>query len=131
MPDAHGDVLLVGSVPLESAREVFITCAAALGGHLDTLPDGEVGPRKSWIQWAVRLDIRERVTGAIALPGDPIARAAAQFDRIACAIPAGVRLGYHFCYGDLADRHLVEPDTLALSVRMANLAIANSGRRVD
>ncbi|MEA2648408.1 MAG: hypothetical protein QOG61_843, partial [Candidatus Binataceae bacterium] len=32
---------------------------------------------------------------------------------------------------DLAHRHLVEPDTLALSVRMANLAIANSGRRVD
>jgi hypothetical protein len=259
MPDAHGDVLLVGSVPVESAREVFITCAAALGGHLDALPDGEVGPRKSWIQcqallvfnghpgietvarpktsdglarayednWAFRLrpgfetidfpdlhyarwaiesheifrelrdhgdipasvrfqvslptplggfttffpsppdrelvrpayeaamlrevaeicrqiphedlaiqwdvciEILEVVTGAIALPGDPIARAGAQFDRIACAIPAGVRLGYHFCYGDLAHRHLVEPDTLALSVRMANLAIANSGRRVD
>ena len=40
-------------------------------------------------------------------------------------------LGFHFCYGDLAHRHLVEPEDLALSVRMANLAIANSRRRVD
>ncbi len=255
----QGDVLLVGSVPLESAREVFITCAAALGPHLETIPDGEVGPRKTWIQcqallvfdghpgietvarpntpdglarayednWAFRLrpgletidfadlhyarwaiesyavfrelrdrgelppgvrfqvslptplggfatfvpaprdrelvgpayeaamlrevaeisarippgdlaiqwdvcvEILEVVTGAIALPGDPFARAAAQFDRISRAIPPGASLGFHFCYGDLAHRHLVEPDTLALSVRMANLAIANSGRRVD
>jgi hypothetical protein len=255
----QGDVLLVGSVPLESACEVFTTCATALGSHLETIPDGEVGPRKTWIQcqallvfndhpdietvarpntpdglapayednWAFRLkpgletidfpdlhyarwaiesyaifrelrdrgeipagvrfqislptplggfatffpaprdrklvspayeaamlrevaeicgrippgdlaiqwdvciEILEIVTGASALPGDPFARAAAQFDRISRAIPPGAGLGFHFCYGDLAHRHLVEPDTLALSVRMANLAIANSGRRVD
>src|SRR2546425_5575991 len=50
MPQTTGDILLVGSVPLESARDVFKTCAAALGQHLATLPDGEVGARKSWIQ---------------------------------------------------------------------------------
>jgi hypothetical protein len=54
MPQApgrgQGDILLVGSVPLESAREVFTTCATALGRHLETIPDGEVGPRKTWIQ---------------------------------------------------------------------------------
>lgn len=261
MPQEHrqGDILLVGSVPLESAREVFTTCATALGSHLATIPDGEVGPRKSWIQcqallvfhghpdietvtrpntadglahsyednWAFRLkpgietidfpdlhyarwalesyevfrelrdrgvipagvrfqislptplggcgtffpasrdrelvapayeaamlrevadigariphddlaiqwdvcvEILEVVTGMALLPGDPFARAAAQFDRIARAIPLGARLGFHFCYGDLAHRHLVEPDTLALSVRMANLALDHAGRRVD
>ncbi len=47
---ATGDVLLVGSVPRESAREVFETCASELGQHLQSLPDGEVGPRKTWIQ---------------------------------------------------------------------------------
>jgi hypothetical protein len=255
----RGDILLVGSVPLESAREVFTTCATALGSHLDTLPDGEVGPRKTWIQcqallvfnghpsietitrpntpdglarayednWAFRLkpgvetidfpdlhyarwaiesyavfrelrdrgviptgarfqvslptplggfatffpvpsdrelvgpayeaamlrevaticariphddlaiqwdvcvEILEVVTGAAAMLGDPFARAAAQFGRISRAIPSGAALGFHFCYGDLAHRHLVEPDTLALSVRMANLAIDHAGRRVD
>jgi hypothetical protein len=259
MAQEQGDVLLVGSVPLESAREVFTTCMAALGRHLDTLPDGEVGPRKTWIQcqallvfndhpdietmarpntpdglareysnnwvfrlkqgvetldfpdlhyarwaiesyatfcelrdrgkipagvrfqislptpfggcgtffheprdrelvlrpyesammreiaeicrcippndlaiqWDVCIEVLEVVTGAFVLPGDPFARAAAQFDRISRGIPIGVRLGYHFCYGDLAHRHLVEPDTLALSVRMANLAVSSSGRRVD
>ena len=50
MAQANGDVLLVGSVPLESAGEVFRICAAALGPHLRALPDGEVGARKSWIQ---------------------------------------------------------------------------------
>src|SRR5271170_3688285 len=50
MPEPAGDILLVGSVPLESARDVFKTCAAALGHHLRALPDGEVGARKSWIQ---------------------------------------------------------------------------------
>lgn len=50
MTQSKGDVLLVGSVPLESASEVFTTCTAALGDHLQALPDGEVGARKSWIQ---------------------------------------------------------------------------------
>jgi hypothetical protein len=259
MAQANGDVLLVGSVPLESAREVLKTCAAALGRHLFALPDGEVGPRKSWIQcqamfvfdghpaletvkrpkspdgiprdygdsWVFRLrpgveaadfddlkyagwaaesyqvfcDLRESgeipsglrfqvslptpFGGSVAffdqphdrevvckayeaammrevekicrqiphhdlaiqwdvcsevleiagnltfLPGEPWARAGSQFERIAGMIPSSVMLGYHFCYGDLAHRHLVEPENLGLSVRIANLAITNSKRRVD
>jgi len=259
MARPNGDVLLVGSVPLESARDVFKTCAAALGPHLLALPDGEVGARKSWIQcqaifvfdrhpaletvmrpkspdgiphdygdsWVFRLrpsvepldfddlkyagwaaqsyqvfcDLRQQgkipvglrfqvslptpLGGSVAffdqprdrelayrayerammrevekicqqipnndlalqwdvctevleiagnltfLPGEPWTRAGAQFDRIARMIPAAVMLGYHFCYGDLAHRHLFEPGNLGLAVRMANLAIATSKRRVD
>ena len=259
MPQSNGDVLLVGSVPLESARDVFKTCAAALGRHLKALPDGEVGARKSWIQcqaifvfdrhpaletvkrpispdglsrdyndnWVFRLKpgievldfddlkyagwaaesyrtfcesrrhgeipagVRFQVSlptplgGSVAffdqprdrelvyrayesammrevgkicaeiphqdlalqwdvcvevleiagnspyLSEDPWMRAGAQFERIAQTIPPPVMLGYHFCYGDLAHRHLIEPENLALSVRMANLAIARSKRRVD
>lgn len=259
MAQANGDVLLVGSVPLDSAREVFRICAAALGSHLRALPDGEIGARKSWIQcqamfvfdghpaletvsrprspdgiprdygdsWVFRLkpgieaidfddlkyagwagesyrifcdlrrdgeipaglrfqvslptpqggclaffdrtsdrelviDAYERammrevekicaqiphhdlalqwdvctevleIAGNLAfLPGEPLTRAGTQFERIARSIPSEVVLGYHFCYGDLAHRHLVEPDNLGLSVRMANLAISRSKRRVD
>jgi len=50
MPQSTGNVLLVGSVPLDSAEEVFTTCTAGLGSHLRMFPDGEVGARKSWIQ---------------------------------------------------------------------------------
>jgi hypothetical protein len=259
MPQSTGDVLLVGSVPLESARDVFKTCAAALGQHIATLPDGEVGARKSWIQcqaifvfdrhpaletvkrplspdglsrdyrdnwvfrlrpgiealefddlkyagwavesyrifrgllqqgeipagvrfqvslptplggsvaffdqprdrelvyrayesamlrevakiceeiphrdlalqWDVCLEVLEIAGDSPYLSADPWMRAGAQFERIAQTIPPPVRLGYHFCYGDLAHRHLIEPDSLALSVRMANLAVARSKRRVD
>jgi hypothetical protein len=43
------DVLLVGSIPLDTADDVFRTFGATLGASLATMPDGEVGPRKHWI----------------------------------------------------------------------------------
>ena len=49
MPPLKADVHLVGSVPLDSAEDVFTACAQALGGHLKALPDGEVGHRIHWI----------------------------------------------------------------------------------
>ncbi len=45
------EVLLVGSVPLGSAEEVFAACAHALDGQVKRLPDGETGPRTNWIAW--------------------------------------------------------------------------------
>ena len=45
------DVLLVGSVPLESAEAVFACCAATLGPRARRLPDGETGERSNWIAW--------------------------------------------------------------------------------
>ena len=43
------NVLLVGSIPLDTVEDVFLTFGPKLASHLDTLPDGEVGPRKHWI----------------------------------------------------------------------------------
>ena len=43
------NVLLVGSVPLNSVEEVMRTFGGALGSYLPALPDGEVGERKSWV----------------------------------------------------------------------------------
>ena len=45
------DVHLVGSVPGESAAEVFETVSAALGPRLKRIPDGETGARADWIVW--------------------------------------------------------------------------------
>ena len=45
------EVLLVGSVPLGSAEEVFAACARALAGQVKRVPDGETGPRTNWIAW--------------------------------------------------------------------------------
>lgn len=46
----HG-VHLVGSVPLQSAEEVFRTASSILGSRLHRLPDGETGVRSDWIGW--------------------------------------------------------------------------------
>jgi hypothetical protein len=43
------DLLLVGSIPLDSVEDVFRSFGATLGPSLKTMPDGEVGPRKHWI----------------------------------------------------------------------------------
>lgn len=43
-----GTVLLVGSVPLPTAEDVFRTCAQSLGSFVSAYPDGEIGERKYW-----------------------------------------------------------------------------------
>jgi len=43
------DLLLVGSVPLETAEEVMRMFGAPLGRYLATLPDGEVGDQRYWV----------------------------------------------------------------------------------
>jgi hypothetical protein len=44
-------VLLVGSVPLKSAEDVFRATASALGTLLSRIPDGETGERTNWVLW--------------------------------------------------------------------------------
>jgi hypothetical protein len=43
------DLLLVGSIPLDTPQEVFRAFGAPLGKYLHSMPDGEVGPRRHWI----------------------------------------------------------------------------------
>ena len=43
------DLLLVGSIPLETAEEVFRVFGGALGRRLSYMPDGEIGERQYWI----------------------------------------------------------------------------------
>jgi hypothetical protein len=43
------DVLLVGSIPLDTPEQVFRDFGKPLGASLKTMPDGEVGPRRRWI----------------------------------------------------------------------------------
>src|SRR5271169_1867559 len=44
-------VHFVGSIPLPDSETVFRTLAGAVGGHVERLPDGETGIRKSWIKF--------------------------------------------------------------------------------
>lgn len=53
---------------------------------------------------------------------------AGNFTRLGAAVPAGVELGFHLCYGDLDARHFVEPVDATKMVELANL-IARSVQR--
>ena len=43
------ELLLVGSIPLDTAEQVFRHVGAPLGPHLAYMPDGEIGDRRYWI----------------------------------------------------------------------------------
>src|SRR5712692_1710337 len=45
----NGELLLVGSIPLDTPKDVFETFGRPLGQYLFAMPDGEVGPRSHWI----------------------------------------------------------------------------------
>jgi len=61
------DLLLVGSVGLESAEAVFRTAGKMLGNRLHAIPDGETGARAVWVIWN-----RETFAANPALEVDPI-----------------------------------------------------------
>ncbi|KAE8151820.1 hypothetical protein BDV25DRAFT_128516 [Aspergillus avenaceus] len=44
-------VLLVGSIPLSSAEEVFTITSSELPNRLQSIPDGETGSRDNYIRW--------------------------------------------------------------------------------
>jgi hypothetical protein len=48
--------------------------------------------------------------------------------RIGDAVPIGIDLGYHLCYGSPADEHMVQPKDTGLMVEMVN-AISSNVRR--
>jgi hypothetical protein len=52
------------------------------------------------------------------------------FARLSGAVPAGVELGFHLCYGDFEGRHFVEPKDAAKLVEVANLIFANVRRPI-
>ncbi len=45
------NVLLIGSIPLGSADEVFAAVGRELDGLVKRVPDGEIGERNDWVAW--------------------------------------------------------------------------------
>lgn len=54
-PGQPRGVHLVGSVPLDSAEDVFRTASTILGGRLRRIPDGETGERTNWVGWQMQV----------------------------------------------------------------------------
>src|SRR5882672_3206353 len=51
--------------------------------------------------------------------------------RLGDAVPAGVEMGHHLCYGSPRDEHLVQPKDAAILVEMMNGIVAATKRHID
>lgn len=62
------NILLIGSIPLSSAEEVFEAVGRELDGLVGRVPDGEIGERNDWVAWQSsafsRIPFVERVESA-------------------------------------------------------------------
>lgn len=96
-------VLLIGSVPLESAEAVFGAVAASLGDLVKRIPDGETGERLQWIMWQGEI-----------VRGTPGLAAGGQIQ-----VPGGIQI----------TRFKLAPGCCAAQVRFGPLGYAASARR--
>ncbi|MFA5552307.1 MAG: hypothetical protein WDA03_11915 [Trueperaceae bacterium] len=90
------------------------------------------------IQWDMALEFA--LLEEVVMPGfgamrtwfdEPFEGLVARAARLGDAVPAGVSLGYHLCYGDVAEKHFKEPKDAATLTRVANALTAGVQRPVD
>lgn len=62
---------------------------------------------------------------------DALAGSVERAARIGDAVPEGVELGYHLCYGDVAEKHFIEPSDAANLTKVANGLFSTVQRQVD
>src|SRR4051794_11526750 len=92
-----------------------------------------IPPADLAIQWDVCYEVLD-IEGVIAWMGGGDAaweRFTGPVARLTRLIPDDVLVGYHFCYGTFPEWPMYEARDMALIVRMANHAVAGSGRPVD
>ncbi len=80
------------------------------------------------IQWDVAVEIGALEGVFHPDPGfETFDRIAAELVEAVRAVPAGVPVGLHLCYGDYKHRHFVAPTDLGLPVRLANAVDERAG----
>ncbi len=67
----HNALHFVGSVPMQSGREVFEALARRFGPWLNRIPDGETGERTNWIQYQEDVFAGHQDFQRIEGPADP------------------------------------------------------------
>lgn len=81
-------------------------------------------------EFAIQFDLASEfafIEGAVLAGGpmvpwfdDPVRGAVERAARIASMVPEGAQLGFHLCYGDVGERHFVEPRDTSNLVAVAN-----------
>ena len=91
----------------------------------------EIAPEDLAIQWDMAYETQD-LEGVLAwTAGDPWERFTGPVTRLTRQIPEEVLVGYHLCYGTFPEWPMYEAQDMSVLVRMANFAVAESGRAVD
>ena len=89
------------------------------------IPHGELA-----IQWDAAHEVQNLDGGRPHWFDNPEAQIVERLARLGNAIPAGVELGYHFCYGSFGHKHFVDPRDMGLMVRLANAVSRKVSRAI-
>jgi hypothetical protein len=90
------------------------------------IPPGDLA-----IQWDMAYETQD-IEGVLAWTSEGAwERFAGPVTRLTRLIPDDVLVGYHLCYGTFPEWPMYEARDMGVLVRMANFAVANSGRTVD
>ena len=85
------------------------------------------------IQWdvATEMSIFEKLHPVPFLGDDPAPWLIETLARLGDAVPDGITLGYHLCYGSMGNRHWKEPEDLGICVSTANAISKDVNRKID
>src|SRR4051794_40315908 len=87
-----GDLLLVGSLPVESADAAFRAGAELFADWVFALPDGETGPRGAWVAYDRTTLLEPHPDVAVIAPSpSPTGRARHAYDTARLTVAEGVR----------------------------------------
>jgi hypothetical protein len=114
-----------------AARDAYVPAyeralRRALGDIVAAIPHAQLA-----IQWDVCQEVLLYEGFFPDRPADYKRRIVAELARLGDAVPDGVEMGYHLCYGSPADEHLVMPKDTAIMVEIANAVRAELTRRID
>jgi hypothetical protein len=97
-----------------------------LGRLLDAIPAADLA-----IQWDMAYETQDIEDVLAWTPDGAWERFAGPVSRLTPQIPEEVLVGYHLCYGTFPEWPMYEAQDMSVLVRMANHAVAESGRQVD
>jgi hypothetical protein len=128
LPTPHSSGYLYVSGP---ARQTYFrvyerALLKALANIVKAIPAAETA-----IQWDVCQEVLAFENYFKDRPADYKKQTLDMLGRLGDAVPAGVELGYHLCYGSPADEHLVQPKDAGILMEMMEGIAAATRRPID
>ena len=128
LPTPHSSGYLYVSGPARQTYfDVYERCLkAALANIVKAIPANDLS-----IQWDVCQEVLAFENYFKDRPADYKKQTFDMLGRLGDAVPAGIEVGYHLCYGSPADEHLVQPKDSGILVEMMEGIAAAAKRTID